>query len=316
MAESSRPPILYPMKKRAVSLWKYEKFASFLLLVPSVVAIGIFVYGFIAWTGLVSVSNWNRLFPDYTYIGLVNYTRLFSNFRFQIGLRNLAVFTGVFLGASLSLGFVLAVLLDRRIRAEGLFRTIYLYPMALSFIVTGVVWRWLLNPGSPQMGATGINRLFEILHLDFLKSGWYTDPKVGIIAVAIAAIWQMSGYVMAMYLAGLRAIPEELREAARVDGATELQIYWHVVLPLLRPITLGALMILGHISLKIYDLIVAMTGPGPGYACDVPAYFMWETAFRANRFAQGAAIAVILLLMVSVLTVPYLFMSLRREARV
>lgn len=166
------------------------------------------------------------------------------------------------------------------------------------------------------MGSAGVNRLFEFLGLDFLKSGWYTDPRIGIMAVAIAATWQMSGYVMAMYLAGLRGIPEELREAARVDGASEPQVYWRVVLPLLRPITLGAMIVLGHISLKIYDLIVAMTGPGPGFSCDVPAYFMWETTFHANRFAQGAAISIILLIMVSLLIVPYLITSLRREARV
>lgn len=294
----------------------WERIAPLLMILPSAIAIGVFVYGFITWTGIVSLSNWNRLLPDYTLVGFRNYLKLFSHPRFQIDLRNLAVFTGLFLTSSLSIGFLLAVLIDRRIRAEALFRTVYLYPMSLSFIVTGVVWRWLLNPGTPQMGSTGVNRLFEMLGLDFLKTGWYTDPKIGIIAVVIAATWQMSGYVMAMYLAGLRGIPEELREAARVDGANEVQIYRYVVLPMLRPITLGAMIILGHISLKIYDLIVAMTGPGPGFSCDVPAYFMWETTFHANRFAQGAAIAIILLLMVSLLIVPYLIYNLRREAQI
>ncbi|MEN3010081.1 MAG: sugar ABC transporter permease [Candidatus Bipolaricaulaceae bacterium] len=293
-----------------------EQVLSVLLVLPSVLALFAFVYGFIGWTGYVSLSNWNRLVPDYTFVGWANYQRLLQNPRFLITLRNLGVFTGLFVGGSVVLGFLLAVLLDRRVRAEGFFRTVYLYPLALSFIVTGVVWRWLLNPGSPQMGSTGINRLLELMGLGFLKSGWYTDPRVGIIAVAVAAIWQMSGYVMAMYLAGLRGIPEELREAARVDGASELQIYRYVVLPLLRPITFGALIVLGHISLKIYDLVVAMTGTGPGFSCDVPAYFMWETTFRANRFGQGAGIAIILLLIVSLLIVPYLRLSLRREVEV
>lgn len=295
---------------------KGERLITLLLLLPSVIAVAVFVYGFIGWTGYVSMSNWNQLLPDYTFVGLRNFFRLFAHPRFQIDLRNLAVFTGLFLTGSLAIGFLLAVLLDRKVRGEGFFRTIYLYPMSLSFIVTGVVWRWLMNPGSPQMGSTGINLLLEKLGLGFLKSGWYTDPRVGIKAVAVAAIWQMSGYVMAMYLAGLRGIPEELREAARVDGANEFQVYRYVILPLLRPITLGAIIILGHISLKIYDLIVAMTGPGIGFSTDVPAYFMWETTFHANRFAQGAAIAVILLLMVSLLIVPYLIFSVRREAEV
>ncbi|RLE31188.1 sugar ABC transporter permease [Candidatus Acetothermia bacterium] len=295
---------------------KGERLVTLLLLLPSVIAVGVFVYGFIGWTGYVSMSNWNQLLPDYTFVGLKNFFKLFAHPRFQIDLRNLAVFTALFLTGSLAIGFLLAVLLDRKVRGEGFFRTIYLYPMSLSFIVTGVVWRWLMNPGSPQMGSTGINLLLEKIGLGFLKSGWYTDPRVGIKAVAVAAIWQMSGYVMAMYLAGLRGIPEELREAARVDGASEWQVYRYVILPLLRPITLGAVIILGHISLKIYDLIVAMTGPGIGFSCDVPAYFMWETTFHANRFAQGAAIAIILLLMVSLLIVPYLIFSVRREAEV
>jgi len=165
------------------------------------------------------------------------------------------------------------------------------------------------------MGSTGINLLLERAGLGFLKSGWYTDPKIGIKAVVIAAVWQMSGYVVAMYVAGLRSIPEELREAARIDGASEIQIYRYVILPLLRPITLGAVIILGHISLKIFDLIVAMTGPGIGFCCDVPAYFMWETTFHSNRFAQGASIAIIMLMMVAVLIVPYLVYSLRKEAQ-
>ncbi|HDI10978.1 MAG TPA: sugar ABC transporter permease [Candidatus Acetothermia bacterium] len=295
---------------------KGERLVTLLLLLPSVIAVAVFVYGFIGWTGYVSLSNWNKLLPDYTFVGFKNFLKLFAHPRFQIDLRNLAVFTALFLTGSLAIGFLLAVLLDRKVKGESIFRTIYLYPMSLSFIVTGVVWRWLMNPGSPQMGSTGINLLLEKIGLGFLKSGWYTDPRVGIKAVAIAAVWQMSGYVMAMYLAGLRGIPEELREAARVDGASEFQIYRYVILPLLRPITLGAVIILGHISLKIYDLIVAMTGPGPGFSCDVPAYFMWETTFHANRFAQGAAIAIILLLMVSLLIVPYLIFSVRREAEV
>ncbi len=292
---------------------KRDTILSVLLVLPSALAVLVFVYGFIGLTTYVSFSNWNRLVPDYTFVGASNYLRLWQNPRFVITLRNLGVFTGLFVGGSLALGFLLAVLLDRRIKGEGFFRTVYLYPLALSFIVTGVVWRWLLNPGSPQMGSTGINLLLEMMGLGFLKTGWYTDPRIGIIAVAIAAIWQMSGYVMAMYLAGLRGIPEELREAARVDGASELQIYRFVVLPMLRPITFGAMIVLGHISLKIYDLVVAMTGPGPGYFCDVPAYFMWELTFRANRFAQGAGIAVILLVIVSLLIIPYLRHSLRRE---
>jgi glucose/mannose transport system permease protein len=292
----------------------WERVVSILLLSPAVIAVAIFVYGFIGWTTFASLTKWDKLLPDFTLVGLSNYQRLFANQRFQIDLRNTVVFTVVFLIACLVVGFLLALLLDQHIRGEGIFRGIYLFPMSISFIVTGVVWRWLLNPGSAELGSTGVNLLFDMIGLGFLKTGWYTDPKIGIMAVAIAATWQMSGYTMAMYLAGLRAIPDELREAARVDGASEVQIVRHIILPLLQPVTLSAVIVLGHISLKIYDLIVAMTGPGIGFSTDVPAYFMWDTTFRGNHFARGAAIAIVLLIMVAVLIVPYLVYSTRTEA--
>jgi glucose/mannose transport system permease protein len=296
--------------------WDWERITSILLILPSAIAIAIFVYGFIGFTGFVSLTKWDKLLPDFSLVGLRNYQKLFAHPRFQIDMRNMVVFTALFLLSCLTIGFLLAVLLDQRIKGENIFRSIFLFPMAISFIVTGIAWRWLLNPGSAEMGSTGVNLLFEQVGLDFLKSGWYTDPKIGIKAVVIAAVWQMSGYVMAMYLAGLRGIPEELREAARVDGASELQILSHVIVPLMRPITLGAVIVVGHIALKIYDLVVAMTGPGIGFSSDVPAYFMWDTTFQANRFAQGASIATILLVMVGILIVPYLAYSLRKEAEV
>jgi glucose/mannose transport system permease protein len=324
----------------------WERIVSVLLLAPSAIAIAIFVYGFIGFTGFASLTRWRQLIPDYSFVGLDNYRSLFAHPRFQIDVRNTVVFTLLFLLACLVIGLLLAVLLDQRIRGEGIFRSIYLFPMAISLIVTGVVWRWLLNPGTPEGGSTGVNLLLENIGLGFLKWGWFTDPtvlyihpesglgqllgrvglqaltrptvgiSVAMISVVLAATWQMSGYTMAMYLAGLRSIPDELREAARVDGASEADILRYVILPLLRPITLSAVIILGHISLKIYDLVVAMTGPGIGFSTDVPAYFMWETTFEGNRFARGASIATILLVMVAVLIVPYLRTTLREEVEV
>ncbi len=294
--------------------WNWERTVAVLLLAPSVIAVAIFVYAFIGFTGYSSLSNWKTLVPDFTFVGLQELPELFAHPRFQIDMRNTVAFMILFLGGCLSIGFMLALLLDQGIRGEGFFRGIYLFPMAISFIVTGVAWRWMLNPGRAEWGATGVNLLFEKLGLGFLKWGWFTDPtvihirpesglgqflhsiglgflaspifgiSVAIISLVLAATWQMSGYTMAMYLAGLRAIPDELREAARVDGATEWQIVRYVIFPLLRPVTLAVVIILGHISLKIYDLVVAMTGPGPGFATDVPAYFMWETTFEGNRF--------------------------------
>lgn len=293
---------------------KKDKLISILFVLPSIILIGIFVYFFIGWTSWVSLINWKDIFPDFTFVGLRNYTRLFQNYRFTISLQNTVIFTALFLVASITIGLLLAILLDRKVRFEGILRTIYLFPMAVSFVVTGVVWRWILNPG-PGGESVGINLLFEKIGLSFLKSGWYTDPNIGIKAVVIAAVWQMSGYVMAMYLAGIRGIPTELYEAAQLDGANTIQVYRHIVLPLLRPITLGAVIILGHISLKIFDLVFAMTGSGIGFSCDVPALFMYDTTFRGNYFSQGAAVAIILLLSVAVLIVPYLIYSMRTEVK-
>jgi glucose/mannose transport system permease protein len=325
--------------RRLFSRVASEQAVAIALIVPSVIAVGVFVYGFIGWSAVVSVSEWDNVRPDYSFVGLDNFRDLFENFRFQIDIRNTVVFTVLFVAACLGIGFVLAALLDRRVRGEGLFRSIYLFPMAVSFIVTGVVWRWMLAPRA------GVNILPEKVGLPALDYGWYTDPNVvyvhadsrlgealhqiglgfladpnygiplAMISVVIAATWQASGFVMVMYLAGLRAIPDELRDAARVDGASEMQILRHVSLPLLRPVTLSAMIILGHQSLKIFDLVMSMSRRGPGFATDVPALFMFETTFQGNHFSRGAAISILMLLAVSVLVIPYLFWSLRREAR-
>jgi glucose/mannose transport system permease protein len=279
------------------------------MVAPSLIALAVFVYGFIGRTVYISLVRWNDLAPDYTFVGLANYVRLLEVERFQADLKNTLVFTVTFISLCLFVGLLLATLLDQRLRFEGLFRTIYMFPLAISFIVTGVAWRWLETPSS------GINLLFDAAGLGFLKNGWFTDPNIGILGVVLAAFWQTSGYVMALYLAGLRGISDEVREAGRVDGANEWQLFWYIVFPLLHPITLTAVIILGHISLKIFDLTVSMTGPGPGFATDVPSLFMYQTTFFASRFSQGAAVATVLLLMVSLLIVPYLVYNARTEAQ-
>jgi glucose/mannose transport system permease protein len=293
---------------------KRDKLMPILFIMPSVITVGVFVYGFISWTGFISFTKWNDVLPNYTLVGFENYRKLFANMRFQIDLRNTLVFTVIFVISCLLIGLLLAIFLDQKIKSEGIFRNLFLLPMAISFVVSGVIWRWLFNPGSIQLGNIGVNQLFEKLGLNFLTCGWYTDPKIGIIAVAIAAIWQFSGYTMALYLAGLRGIPVELREASAIDGADKWQIFYYIIFPLLRPITFGAIIILGHISLKIFDLVVAMTGSGPAFSCDVPALFMYDTTFRGNHFAQGASIAIILLLLISLLIIPYLISTFRKEA--
>ena len=291
-----------------------DRLIAFSMILPSLAAIAIFVYGFIGWTTRSSVSDWEGLLPDYTFTGLANFIDLFNSSRFQIDIRNTVIFTVLFISACLFIGLALAILLDQRIRGEAFFRNIYLFPMAISFIVTGVVWRWVLNPATSLERLSGLNLLFHQIGLDFLISKWYTHPSFGIVAIVIPAVWQMSGFTMALYLAGLRSIPEELREAARVDGATEFATYRHIVLPMLKTITLSALIILGHTSLKIFDLVMAITQEGgQGYSADVPALNMWYTTFRALRFGRGAAIAVLILLTVAALIIPYLIYIFRSE---
>lgn len=318
---------------------------SFLVLLPSLIALAIFVYGFISVTFYISLSNWKTLKPDTTLrepFG-ATYLELFSNPRFQADLRNTLIFTILFLLLSTLIGLGLAMLIDYNRKFFGIFffRNVYLFPYALSFIVTGVAWRWIFNP------ETGINLFFDMFGINSvlaqlgqppLKPGWTTDPgvvlqvnqaltaifpdaaswrvKLGIpvalIPVAIAAMWQLSGFVMALYLGGMTTISDEVREAARIDGATEWQVYRRVIIPLLRPVTISVIVILLHVSLKIFDLVFTMSGVGPAFATDMPSIFVFETMFKATRYNLGTAGAIIMLLLAALIIVPYLVSQLRQ----
>jgi glucose/mannose transport system permease protein len=301
-----------PVRRR--SYMQRDRVLAIALVTPSILATAIFVYGFIGWSIRVSLSSWRGLIPDFTFVGLQQYIELMSDRRFHIDIRNTAVFTVIFLIACLSIGLLLAVLLDQRLRGENLFRSIYLFPMAVSFIVTGVVWRWLMNSATGTR-ISGLNLLFQNLGLDVLISKWHlSDAPWGIAFVVLPAVWQMSGFTMALYLGGLRAISDDLREAARVDGASEGQTFRYILLPLLQPVTLSAIIILGHISLKIFDLVVAISQNN--IALDVPGVYMWRTTFDGLNYGQGAAIGVLMLLAVAVLIIPYLVYSMRTEEEV
>lgn len=289
-----------------------DRLLNILLISPSILAVLIFIYGFIAWSVRVSLSKWKGLNPDYTWVGLQNYLELMVDARFAVDVKNTLIFTGVFVLGSLLVGFLLAVMLDQSLPGENFFRSLFLFPMAISYIVTGVVWRWLMNPA---MGSrmSGLNLLFKNMGLEALVNSWHLTPQWGMAAIALAAIWQMSGYTMALYLAGLRAIPHELKEAARIDGASEVQIYRHVMIPLLAPVTLSAMIILGHMSLKVFDLIVAIAGKQ--LQLDVPAIYMWQATFDGLFYGRGAAIGIILLLSVAVLIIPYIRYTLQTETQ-
>ncbi|MBP2019647.1 glucose/mannose transport system permease protein [Symbiobacterium terraclitae] len=300
---------------------RLERFVPFLMVLPSIILIAIFVYGFIGWTGYVSVSNWNTFVPDFSFAGLKNYAYLFRDFRFQSDLRNTLFFSVLFIGSCLVIGLALAVLVDQKLRGAAFFRNVFLFPMALSFVVTGVVWQWILNP------STGVNLWLRALGVENPPL-WYVStqvvPKIAlgriqfglplaILAVVIAGVWQQSGFAMATYLAGLQSIPEEVREAASVDGATEWQKFRYVILPMLRPMTITIVIMLAHVSLKTFDLVYAMTGPGAGYVTDVPGVYMFETSFRGNHYANGAGIAMVMLILSAAVTVPYLLGRGRRD---
>jgi glucose/mannose transport system permease protein len=285
-----------------------------LLLSPTLIVLGVFVYGLIGWTINLSLQNKHDLLPSQGYVGLDNYTNLFTNDisdRFTHSLKNLGVFTVVFIVGTLVMGVLWAVLLERGARAEGVFRTIYLFPMAVSFIASGVVWRWMMNSGTGD-NAGGINAIFGGLHLSFLENRWWTDPNWGMAAMALPAIWQLAGYIMALFLAGFRGIPHELREAAVMDGASTFQLYRQVLFPQLTPVALSALIILGHMSMKMFDLIMSVSGPQ--YLTEVPSTYIWQMLLT-NDQAKAAAIAVFLLLVVAVVIVPYLIYINRAEKR-
>ena len=372
-----------------------ERLWAVLVLVPSIGLLAIFVYGFIAQTIVFSVSDWGEINKGAppgvsdnltrVNIGLENYEDLMTDlteFPFRNSLVNTIFFTILFLGGALLMGFVLALLVDQRVRGEGIFRTIFLFPMSLSLVVTGTVWNWLLQPQG------GINKLPEFLGMEPLEYRWlnsrnliyeFTWPEasmfvylglalfgvtlfnymaraserthlytslvavalvwgayvagfwegiwppldnpiaepargynVALSGVVIAAVWQMSGYVMALFLAGIRGVPEEIREAARVDGCAEYQVYMFVILPSLRPIVLSAVIILGHISLKIFDLVFAMAGTD-NQQTNVPGIVLYTKAFRGGRFASGSAVAVVMLVLVSLVIIPYLWSNTRQE---
>ncbi len=446
-------PSWWSRARSSVARLDREHLFALLTIMPSIILLAVFVYGFIGQTFYWSLTDWRGVQTDATktYIGVRNYRELFTEFgsiepRFRLGLINTFFFTAVFLIGCLVLGFLLAVLLDQNIKGEGVFRTIFLFPMALSFAVTGTIWRWLFHPqgginalptvfGADRLSFQWLNnrqvltfnwhevpypltilivlgllaylwaqisrrnylravffgvptaifllwivadfvtwdpaREAELMHgifqwadmLEYLSATlvillclgtaqllwnghrrtalWLGIPAVllviwyftggpdrlphlripeaelpygfnlALVGVIVAAVWQLSGYTMAMYLAGIRGVSDELREAARVDGCTEVQVYTKIILPLLKPITLSAAIVLGHISLKIFDLIFAMTGPDylPVTVPGVQVYSM----FRSNEFAKGSAIAIVLLVMVAVIIVPYLATSLRSE---
>lgn len=279
-----------------------------LVLSPTIIASLVFVYGFIALTGYLSLTE-SRLMPNYEYAGFGQYTALFDLDRWWVAATNLGIFGALFIGVCLAAGLLLAIFLDQKIRMEGALRAIYLYPMALSFIVTGAAWKWILNPG------LGFEKMVREWGFPDFTFDWLIDPDMAIYTVVIAGVWQSSGFVMALFLAGLRGVDDSIVKAAQVDGASMPVIYWRIVIPSLRPVFFSALLILSHIAIKSFDLVMALTAGGPGFATDVPATFMYTMAFNRGQIGLGAASATIMLATVAAIVVPYLYSELRSSRK-
>ncbi|MCF8154623.1 MAG: sugar ABC transporter permease [Rhodoferax sp.] len=276
-----------------------------LVVAPAFVLGFAFIYGLMIWNGVLSVTA-SRMLPNYDqFVGLEQYRRLFEMDRWWVALKNLGIFSVLYVGGALSLGLTLAIFLDQKVRAEGFLRTVYLYPMALSFIVTGTAWKWILNP------SMGLEKLMQDLGWSSFHFDWLVQSDTAIYCVVIAGIWQSAGFAMALFLAGLRGIDDSIIKAAQMDGASLPRIYWRIILPILRPVVFSTILVLSHLSIKGFDLVMALTAGGPGYSTDVPATFMFVMSFTRGQIGLGAASATMMLATVAAIVVPYLYSELR-----
>jgi glucose/mannose transport system permease protein len=284
-----------------------ESLVPKLVVAPAFVLGFAFIYGLMVWNGVLSVTA-SRMLPNYEeFVGLEQYQKLFEMDRWWVALKNLGIFSALYVGGALVLGLVLAIFLDQKVRAEGALRTIYLYPMALSFIVTGTAWKWILNP------SMGIEKLMHDLGWTDFHFDWLVQSDTAIYCVVIVGIWQSAGFAMALFLAGLRGIDDSIIKAAQMDGASLPRIYWRIILPILRPVMFSTILVLSHLSIKSFDLVMALTAGGPGYATDVPATFMYVMSFTRGQIGLGAASATMMLATVAAVVVPYLYSELRAK---
>ncbi|GAB4577039.1 MAG: sugar ABC transporter permease [Roseibium sp.] len=278
-----------------------------LVLAPSFAVTLLFVYGFIAFTVVLSLTG-SKMLPKFNFVGFENYSKLWALQHWHVALTNIAIFATLYILICTVIGLLLAIFLDQKIRGEGMLRPIYLYPMALSFIVTGTAWKWFLDP------AIGLENIMHQWGWESFSFTWIKDNDMAIYTIVLAAVWQTSGFVMAMFLAGLRGIDNEILKAAQIDGASTFQLYRRIVIPLLRPAFLSAFVILSHLAIKSYDLVIALTGGGPGRSTELPATFMYSYTFTRNQMGIGASSAVIMLMTIAAIMVPYLYAELKEKA--
>jgi glucose/mannose transport system permease protein len=299
MADVTVPAVTAPSARNY-----FQELLPRIVLAPSFAATIIFVYGFILFTAYLSFTD-SKMLPSFGWVGLENYSKLWALPHWWRAISNLAIFGSLYIIVCSVLGLGLAILLDQKIRAEGVLRPIYLYPMALSFIVTGTAWKWFLDPG------IGLEHTMHQWGWESFSFTWIKDNKLAIYTLVIAAVWQSSGFVMAMFLAGLRGVDNEIIKAAQIDGASNITIYRRIIIPLMRPVFLSAFVVLAHLAIKAYDLVIALTGGGPGQATELPATFMYSYTFTLNSIGIGAASASFMLFMIASMIIPYLYSELR-----
>ena len=268
-------------------------------------AVGVFVIATL-WTVYHSFTN-SRMLPKSEFVGLGQYERLWSSDRWYLSIENLAIYGICSLIFSLVIGFMLAALLDQKTRFENTFRTIFLYPFALSFIVTGLVWQWILNPDY------GVEKIVRSLGFDSFVFNPLYNAEIVIYGILVAGLWQGTGFIMCLMLAGLRGIDQEIWKAARIDGIPMWKTYIQIVIPMMRPVFITTLVIIAAGIIKVYDLIVAQTSGGPGLSSEVPAKYVYDYMFNAQNLGQGFAASTMMLVSVLIVLIPFAYLEFGRR---
>ncbi|MBT6726297.1 MAG: sugar ABC transporter permease [Deltaproteobacteria bacterium] len=276
--------------------------------IPMILTASVIFFGGTLWTIFYSFTN-SKLLPRLKFVGFSQYERLWSTNRWLISIENLLIFGFLSLIFSLAIGFLLAVLMDQKIRFENTFRTIFLYPFALSFIVTGLVWQWILNPDF------GIQKVVRSFGWDNFNFDPLYDAEIVIYGILIAALWQGTGLVMCIMLAGLRGIDQEIWNAAKIDGIPSWKTYLLIIIPMMRPVFVTTLVLITSGIVKVYDLVVAQTSGGPGIASEVPAKFVYDTMFLKQNLGQGFAGSTMMLLSVLIVLIPWAYLEFGGKKR-
>jgi glucose/mannose transport system permease protein len=283
-----------------------HKLSSKIAAVPMAFsAVGVFVIATL-WTVYHSFTS-SRMLPKNEFVGVAQYERLWNSDRWFVSIENLAIYGICSMVFSLFVGFMLAAMLDQKIRFENTFRTIFLYPFALSFIVTGLVWQWILNPDY------GVEKIVRLLGFDTFVFDPLYNAEIVIYGILIAGLWQGTGLIMCLMLAGLRGIDQEIWKASRVDGIPMWKTYLRIVIPMMRPVFVTTLVIIAAGIIKVYDLVVAQTSGGPGVSSEVPAKYVYDYMFSAQNLGQGFAASTMMLVSVLIVLIPFAYLEYGRR---